>query len=39
MKVVTRRTIERDLTMLQKTGIIRHEGKVNVGKWVVIKGN
>ncbi len=29
---VTQRTIERDLAMLQKTGIIRHEGKVNVGK-------
>ena len=36
---VTQRTIERDLAMLQKTGIIRHEGKVNVGKWVVMKGN
>ena len=36
---VTQRTIERDLAMLQKTCIIRHEGKVNVGKWVVIKGN
>ena len=36
---VTQRTIERDLAMLQKTGIIRHEGKVNVGKWVVIKGD
>ena len=37
MKVATQRTIERDLAMLQKTGIIRHEAKVNVGKWVVIK--
>lgn len=36
---VTQRTIERDLAMLQKTGIIRHEGKVNIGKWVVIKGD
>lgn len=36
---VTQRTIERDLAMLQKTGIIRHEGKVNAGKWVVMKGN
>ena len=36
---VTQRTIERDLAMLQKTGIIRHEGKVNAGKWVVIKGD
>ena len=39
MKVVTQRTIERDLAMLQKTGIIRHEGKVNARKWVVMKGN
>lgn len=36
---VTQRTIERDLAMLQKTGIIRHEGKVNAGKWVAMKGN
>lgn len=36
---VTQRTIERDLAMLKKTGIIRHEGKVNIGKWVVIKGD
>ena len=27
---VTQRTIERDLSVLQKAGIIRHEGKVSV---------
>ena len=36
---VIQRTIERDLAILEKTGIIRHEGKVNVGKWVVIKAD
>ena len=33
---VTQRTVERDLAILQKIGIIRHEGKVNAGKWVLI---
>ena len=34
---VTQRTVERDLAVLQKAGIIRHEGKVNAGIWVVIE--
>ncbi len=34
---VTQRTIERDLSVLQKLGIIRHEGNVNAGIWVVLK--
>ena len=36
---VTQRTVERDLATLQKIGILRHEGKVNAGKWVVMKGD
>lgn len=34
---VTQRTVERDLAILQKAGIIRHEGKVNAGIWVVLE--
>ena len=34
---VTQRTIERDLAVMQKAGIIRHEGKVNAGVWVVLE--
>ena len=34
---VTKRTVERDLAILQKMGIIRHEGKVNAGMWVVLE--
>lgn len=34
---VTQRTVERDLAALQKAGIIRHEGKVNAGIWVVLE--
>ena len=34
---VTQRTVERDLAVLQKAGIIRHEGKVNDGIWVVLE--
>ena len=34
---VTQRTIERDLAVLQKAGIIRHEGSVNAGVWVILK--
>ena len=33
---VTQRTIERDWAAMQKAGIIRHEGKVNAGVWVVL---
>lgn len=35
--LVTQRTVERDLAILQKIGIIRHEGKVNAGVWVVLE--
>lgn len=34
---VTQRTVERDLAALQKAGIIRHEGKLNAGIWVVLE--
>ena len=32
---VRQRTIERDLSALQKKGILKHEGKDNDGMWVV----
>lgn len=34
---VTSRTIERDLSVMQKAGFIRHEGKDNAGVWVVLE--
>lgn len=34
---VTSRTIERDLAVMQKAGIIRHEGRVNAGVWVILE--
>lgn len=33
---VSQRTIERDLSFLQKNGILRHEGKDNDGAWHII---
>lgn len=33
---VSQRTIERDLSALQKSGILKHEGKDNDGKWVIL---
>jgi ATP-dependent DNA helicase RecG len=33
---VSQRTIERDLSALQKMGILKHEGKDNSGVWIVI---
>ena len=35
---VTSRTIERDLSAMQKAGVIRHEGTDNAGVWVVLEG-
>lgn len=32
---VSQRTIERDLSALQKMGILRHEGKDNDGVWII----
>ena len=34
---VSQRTIERDLSALQKRGILKHEGKDNDGMWVIVK--
>ena len=34
---VTSRTIERDLAVMQKAGVIRHEGKDNAGVWVILE--
>ena len=36
MLSVSQRTIERDLSALQKSGKLRHEGKDNDGIWVVL---
>ena len=33
---VSQRTIERDLSALQKKGVLKHEGKDNDGMWVVV---
>ncbi len=34
---VSQRTIERDLSTLQKIGVLKREGRDNDGKWIVIK--
>ena len=34
---VSQRTIERDLSALQKIGILKHEGKDNDGIWIIVK--
>jgi ATP-dependent DNA helicase RecG len=34
---VSQRTIERDLSAMQKKGVLKHEGKDNDGKWVVLE--
>lgn len=34
---VSQRTIERDLSALQKSGILKHEGKDNDGVWIIQK--
>ena len=33
---VSQRTIERDLSTLQKLGVLRHEGKDNDGVWIIL---
>ena len=35
---VSQRTIERDLSALQKKGVLKHEGKDNDGMWVINVG-
>ena len=34
---VSQRTIERDLSTLQKKGILKHEGKDNNGVWIIVE--
>lgn len=34
---VAQRTVERDLAMMQRTGIIRHEGSDKAGIWVILE--
>lgn len=34
---VSQRTIERDLSALQKLGVLKHEGKDNDGVWFLVK--
>ena len=34
---VSQRTIERDLSALQKVGVLKHEGKDNDGMWIIVK--
>ena len=36
---VSQRTIERDLSAMQKKGVLKHEGKDNDGVWVIVKNN
>ena len=33
---VTTRTIERDLSMMKKAGVLKREGKDNNGVWIII---
>ena len=33
---VTSRTVERDLAAIQKSGVLKREGKDNEGTWVII---
>jgi ATP-dependent DNA helicase RecG len=34
---VSQRTIERDLSALQKKGVLKHKGKDNDGTWIILK--
>ena len=34
---VSQRTIERDIALLKKMGILKHEGKDNAGVWIIVK--
>jgi ATP-dependent DNA helicase RecG len=33
---VSQRTIERDLSAMQKKGVLKHEGKDNDGVWIIM---
>lgn len=34
---ISKRTLERDLSMLQKEGVIKHEGSKKTGIWIILK--
>lgn len=34
---VVQRTIERELSKLQRQGVIRHEGNTSAGRWIILK--
>jgi ATP-dependent DNA helicase RecG len=34
-RFMEKRTIERDLSAMQKKGVLKHEGKDNDGKWTI----
>lgn len=36
---VSQRTIERDLSVMQKVGVLKHKGKDNDGMWAIVKNN
>ena len=36
---VNQRTIERDLSAMQKIGVLKREGKDNDGMWVIVKNS
>ena len=36
---VSQRTIERDISTLQKIGVLKRKGKDNDGMWVIVKNN
>ena len=36
---MSQRTIERDLSTLQKIGVLKRKGKDNDGMWVIVKNN
>ena len=36
---VSQRTIERDLSAMQKIGVLKREGKDNDGIWIIVKKN
>ncbi len=37
MTDIPQRTIERELTVLRKMGVIRHEGSARAGSWVLLE--
>jgi ATP-dependent DNA helicase RecG len=39
MLSVSQRTIERDLSALQKMGVLKRQGKDNDGVWIIVKND